>query len=299
MRSLTFRGLLVCVFALVLGACSADSDVGGGDDPRPGSPTRKPTDSEMDRLITVATTLSGLDSVAYPIERVFGMPEDVEMPEGEKMYKLLSNCTKTEVNEETSLSQKLSGVSCPIDYSNSEQMKKTGEIIDIITEESYAVKDKSYMLDGHITSYKSSGESRSSDDYSNSIIAFSFNSTKQGKGILVQKTNTTTTVVSEIRADFKINAKVTSQPQKKACLKVESSMKKSATCIPMIKVDVEMAGFMEVRGDEIVMELTSTACFIDGVEFNCQEQSAEKLKVVGMTEGLRLAKNKSLQLLRK
>jgi hypothetical protein len=299
MPSLTFRALLICVFALVLGACSADSDVGGGDDPRPGSPARKPTDAEMDRLITVATTLSGLDSVAYPIDRVFGMAEDVEMPEGEKMYKLLSSCTKTEVNEETSLRQALNGESCPIDYSNSEQMKKTGEIIDITVASSYDVKDKSYMLDGHITSYKSNGESSGTDDYSNSSLAIDFSSTQQGKGLVVQNTATKTTMVSEIRANFTIKANVNLQVGKAPCINERFSLENKPACLPMIKVDVEMAGFVEVRGDEIVMELTSTACFIDGVEFNCQDQSAEKLKVVGMAESLRLAKNKSLQLLRK
>lgn len=290
MRSTLFKTLSIVALAFTLGACSADSDVKDDGDPRPGNPTRKPSQEEMARLMKVATTMDGMELADYPVARVFGTPDSGDNAGGEKMFALLKDCTVGNTQTETNIDQSLSGT-CPIDYKNTEKYSQADGVSKSEVIEQYNVRDASYVIAGHMLSFEMFGLTKFSNTNLEAKTAGQFNSKAQGQGSLTFGISMTSTQTSETHADFFNVLSGDFYYGKEVCFGND----KKSSCLPGIKVSIETKGYVEIVNGEIVMKTTYQGCFLDGVEFDCTSGGAlQKLNA----QSVRTAKQKTLEVLR-
>lgn len=242
--------------------CSADSDI--KNDGYSGDPKRKLEPSEVQKLVTLSDISSGFDAADYPIDRIFGEPNDPQnqRPKGEQMFELLKACNKTESKNTAENFRSLSGSDCPINFAENTVQTEKKETLESITDSSYKILKSDYLIEGHITSWTTKLKATLSISAVSASINGGFQSTLYGSGTSSQTYSKTQKRVSETRNDFEMK------------MTFDTSLVSNS-----IAFEYRKSGYIEqVTGGQQEEHVLSESCFIDKKQFDCNQAPTPALQ---------------------
>ena len=245
--------LSVLIFSFIT-ACGNDTKT----TPGAGSPDRKLTGGELIKITELGLILNDLSQVEYPIERAFGYqpPADEIDPIGEEMYrKLTSSCEVKQGNKGDSSFDEIKGSNCPVSYEYSSTNKGGNNFDDY---GSYVVEDDTYRLQGSITKIQKKGSQREIENGLINEVSSDFFSIEYGEAVSTHADEFTLTPIDESSATFFIKNKFVT------FIKNTNSR---------IEFQYNVTALGKQTGDGFELTPTEEACYLDGVQFDCEELS--------------------------